>query len=172
VVAGGSVRVRAFGAAMVRARGEARVEATGGVSVVRHGAGAMVAGGATSPARPVTAAEWCEYYGVEVQDGVATLFKAVEDDFRTYHGGFYGPGTEPFAPDWDGGERECGAGLHFSPRPTFALPHPGDAMRFVACPVRLEDIVPHPNGLYPDKVKARAVCAPVYEVHEDGTPVA
>jgi hypothetical protein len=45
-------------------------------------------------------------------------------------------------------------------------------MRFVACPVRLEDIVFHPDGDYPDKVKAGAVCAPVYEVLEDGTPVA
>jgi hypothetical protein len=44
-------------------------------------------------------------------------------------------------------------------------------MRFVACPVRVEDIVPHPRGVYPDKVKARGVCAPVYEVDEDGTPV-
>ena len=44
-------------------------------------------------------------------------------------------------------------------------------MRFVACPVRLEDMVVHPNGDYPDKVKVSGVCAPVYEVHEDGTPV-
>jgi hypothetical protein len=172
IVAGGSARVRAFGAAMVRARGEAHVEATGGASVVRHGRGAVVAGEGTSDVTSLaTPAEWCEYYGVQVQDGVATLYKAVEEDFSTYHGGSYGPGTEPFASDWDGGERECGAGLHFSPRPTFALPHPDDRMRFVACPVRLEDIVPHPDGLYPDKVKARGVCAPVYEVHEDGTPV-
>jgi hypothetical protein len=172
VVAGRSVRVRAFGAAMVRARGEARVEAEGGVSVVVHGVRAVVSGGETrAVTRPATAAEWCAYYGVEVKDGVATLFKAVDDDFSTYHGGSYAPGTEPFAIDWDGGERECGAGLHFSPRPTFALPHPDDRMRFVACPVRLEDIVPHPNGVYPDKVKASGVCAPVYEVNEDGTPV-
>ena len=45
-------------------------------------------------------------------------------------------------------------------------------MRFVACPVRLTDIAVHPRPVYPDKVKARAVCAPVYEVREDGTPVA
>ena len=41
------------------------------------------------------------------------------------------------ADDWDGGEQECGAGLHLSPLPTFALPHPDDVMRFVACPVRV-----------------------------------
>jgi hypothetical protein len=122
--------------------------------------------------RPRTAAEWCDYYGVPVQDGVATLFKAVDENFGSYHGVSYRPGSEPRAPDWDGGERECGGGLHFSPRPTFALPVPDDDMRFVACPVRVEDIVFRPDGVYPDKVKAGGVCAPVYEVHEDGTPVA
>jgi hypothetical protein len=172
VVAGGSVAVRAFGSTMVRARNEVRVDAGGGVSVMRHGGRAVVAGGTTvAVERPATAAEWCAYYGVEVQDGVAVLFKAVEDDFSTYHRGSYVPGTEPSAADWDGGALECGAGLHFSPRPTFALLHPDDRVRFVACPVRLEDIAVHPQGVYPDKVKARAVCAPVYEVHEDGTPV-
>jgi hypothetical protein len=29
----------------------------------------------------------------------------------------------------------------------------------------------HPTGHYPAKVKARRVCAPVYEVHEDRSPV-
>lgn len=40
--------------------------------------------------------------------------------------------------------------------------------RFVACPVRLADISVHPNGDYPNKVKARAVSGKVYEVDEDG----
>jgi hypothetical protein len=44
-------------------------------------------------------------------------------------------------------------------------------MRYVACPVRLADIAFHPDATYPDKVKARGVCAPVWEVHEDGTAV-
>ena len=52
------------------------------------------------------------------------------------------------------------------------FPPRGAKMRFVACPVRLADIVVHPNGIYPDKVKASGVCAPVYEVDQDGAPVA
>jgi hypothetical protein len=172
IVAGGSVAVRAFGMSMVRARGQARVEAAGGVSITRHGTGVSVsATGVKDAARFSTPQEWCAYYGVDVNDGVATLYKAVEEDFTTYHGGSYRPGTEPVAADWDGGEQECGGGLHFAPLPTFALPHPDDAMRFMACPVRLDDMVVHPNGLYPGKVKARGVCAPVYEVYEDGSPV-
>jgi len=172
VLAGGTVRVRAVGGAMVRARGRAQIEATDGVSITRHSRAATVSGGrVTDAVRFATPQEWCEYYGVEVNDGVAILFKAVDEDFNSYHGMPYRPGTEPSAPDWDGGEQECGGGLHFSPRPTFALPRPTDSMRFVACPVRLEDIVVFPQGDYPDQVKAPAVCAPVYEVDEDGRPV-
>jgi len=172
VVASGSVTVRAFGSSIVRARGEVRVEATDGVSVTRHSKRVTVSGGCVTDAVGFASAEeWCEYYGVEVNQGVAILFKAVDEDFNSYHGTSYQPGTEPFAPDWDGGEQECGGGLHFSPRPTFALPRPDDSMRFVACPVRLEDIVVHPSGTYPEMVKAPRVCAPVYEVQEDGTPV-
>ncbi|MGH3370869.1 MAG: hypothetical protein ACRDPR_12800, partial [Nocardioidaceae bacterium] len=171
VVAGGSVAVRAFGAAMVRARGEARVDAADGVSVTRHGGAVVQGGGITNATRFTTPAEWCAYYGVAVEDGVATLYKAVDDEFGSYHGTSYLPGTEPAAGDWDGGEKECGGGLHFSPLPTLALPHPDDVMRFVACPVRLDDMAVHPNGNYPSTAKARQVCAPVYEVHEDRTPV-
>jgi hypothetical protein len=172
VVAGGSVSVRAFGAAMVRARGQLAVESSEGVAVMRHRQGTAATGAAAVDTRPGTAAEWCRYYGVPVKDGVAVLYKAVDEDFDSYHGTSYRPGSLPDAPDWDGGERECGGGLHLSPRPTFALAAPEDDMRFVACPVRLEDIAVHPRPLYPDKVKVRAVCAPVYEVREDGTPVA
>jgi hypothetical protein len=167
VAAGGTSSVRAFGLAVVRARHRARVEAADGVAVIRH-EGGSTAGGA---ARPASAAEWCAFYGVPVEDGVATLYKAVDDGFDSYHGVSYRPGSMPQAADWDGGEQECGGGLHFSPRPTFALGAPADEVRFVACPVRLDDVVFHPGGMYPDKVKARGVCAPVYEVDEDGSAI-
>lgn len=171
VVAGGSVVVRAFGAALVRARGKAQVDAADGVSVTRHGEAVVQGGGIVDAARFTTPAGWCAYYGVAVDDGVATLYKAVDEEFGSYHGGSYRPGTEPRADDWDGGEQECGGGLHMSPLPTFALPHPDDVMRFVACPVRLDDMAVHPNGDYPNKVKVSGVCAPVYEVHEDRSRV-
>jgi hypothetical protein len=139
---------------------------------MRHGPGVVVSGGtATDAARPRTAEEWCAYYGVPLNNGIAVLYKAVDEKFESYHGTSYRPGSEPRAPDWDGGDQECGGGLHFSPRPTFALPAPTDDMRFVACPVRVEDIAFHPNGIYPDKVKAAGVCGPVFEVREDGSPV-
>jgi hypothetical protein len=119
-----------------------------------------------------TPAKWCDYYGASVEDGVATLYKALEEDFTASHGMSYAPGSQPTAPDWDGGERECGGGLHFSPTPMHALEFNQDAKRFVGCPVNLADIVVHPDGAYPQKVKAPGCCGPCFEVDRDGKPVA
>ena len=49
----------------------------------------------------------------------------------------------------------------FSPRAT----------RYVACPVRLEDIAINGREANTGKVKAKGVCAPVYEVDEQGQPL-
>ena len=168
VTAGGSATVRAFGTAIVRARNRASVEAAPGVAVMRHAPAAVSGGGASEAAHPTDPAEWCAHYGVPVDDGVVVLYKAVDDRFQSYHGTSYVPGSTPVADDWDGGDRECGGGLHFSPRPTFALAAPADDVRFVACPVRLSDMAFHPRGFYPSMVKARGACAPVYEVDEAG----
>jgi hypothetical protein len=37
--------------------------------------------------------------------------------------------------------------------------------------VRVGDIVVHKDPLYPSKIKAKGVCAPVFEVDIDGEPV-
>ena len=172
VDAGGRAHVRAFGASMVRARGGTTIDARGPVSVIAHGTKTTVNGGnVIRVPSPQTALEWCDHYGVEVKDGIATLYKAVDADFNSYHGMSYAPGTQPQAPDWDGGGQECGGGIHLSPRPGLALPRTYGARRFVACPVRVADIVTHPGGYYPDTVKAPGICAPVYEVDELGRPI-
>jgi hypothetical protein len=120
-----------------------------------------------------TGAKWCAYHGIEPDaDGVVVLFKAVDADFVSPRGMAYMPGSAPVAPDWDGGERECGGGLHFSPSPGHALAFVSDASRFVGCPVRVAEIVTHPDGQYPNKVKAPGCCGPVFEVDRDGEPVA
>ena len=122
--------------------------------------------------KPQTAEEWCAHYGVEVTDGVAVLFKALEEDWRGSHKTkvTYEPGSIPAAPDWDP-EPECGGGLHFSPRPIFALDFCERATRFVACPVSVAEIVVHPDGQYPAKVKAPRCAAPVWEVTRWGARV-
>jgi len=122
-----------------------------------------------------TAAEWCDFYGVSTDAEVVTLYKVVDREFRSSHGFSYVPGTTPEAPDWDGGERECGGGLHFAPS-TFhadrwAAPGWWPHQRYVACPVLLSDIVVHKNAQFPDKVKAPRCAGPVYEVDRNGQPV-
>ena len=51
--------------------------------------------GATQAMRPTTVEQWCEYYGVEVSDGVATLFKAVDDELRVLPRGLVRAGQRP-----------------------------------------------------------------------------
>ena len=43
--------------------------------------------------------------------------------------------------------------------------------KFIACPVKAKDIVIHPDGQFPQKVKAKCCCAPVWEVDIDGNRI-
>ncbi|MCK7495211.1 MAG: hypothetical protein MZW92_32020 [Comamonadaceae bacterium] len=142
------------------------------VSALIHDSLSKVDGGRQVHVDISTAEKWCKYYGVTVNEGVVILHKAVDDDYTSPRGMSYRPGTIPVAPDWDDGDRECGGGLHFSPTPAMARAFHYDAERFIACPVAIEDIAVHPKGLYPEKVKAKGCCAPVWEVNEDGERIA
>jgi len=52
-----------------------------------------------------------------------------------------------------------------------ALSFNHQATKYVACPVRLKDIAVHPEGMYPEKVKAKGCAKPVFEVNIDGEPI-
>ena len=179
VWASGSATVRASGSATVRASGSATVWASKHVAVTRHvtayGEPTVIGGVLIDIPIPRTAEEWCDLYGVEVTDGVAILFKAVDDDWSTSYsrkaGIAYTPGSSPEAPDWDGGVRECGGGLHFVAHPHEGLEFNERATRFVACPVALADIAVHADATMPSKVKSRRVCGPIVEVDIDGQPI-
>ncbi len=180
VEARGSAHVEAWDSAHVVAResahvvawGSAHVEASPLVAIHQHSGSAQITGGVVIRVeRPDTAAQWCEFYGVSVVDGIATVFKALSDDYRSPHGLLYLPGSAPEAPDWDGGKAECGGGLHFAPSPLAALEFHAEARRFVRCDVALDDIVVHPNAAWPQKIKARRVIN-VVEVNRYGDPVA
>ena len=178
VVAWGSSHVEAWGSSHVEARESSNVEAWGSshvvatkfVAVRQHPGKSTVSGGViiAVPA-PKTPADWCEFYGAKHDGEVAILFKAVGDDYRSPHRTNYAPGTMPEAEDWDGGQAECGGGLHFCAHPLAALGFNDSAKRFVACPVRLVDISVHPSPCYPNKIKAKRVCAPIYEVDRYGS---
>ena len=162
VVAKGYVQLSLFGRVMATV--------TANVSVLIDGDATVDGGKQTRVARS-TPVEWCDYYGVSVTDSIAILYKGLNADFVSMWGLSYVPGSAPVAPDWDGGEQECGKGLHFSPNPRMTLEFVENAKKFVACPVALSDMAVQVGGLYPQKVKARACCGPVYEVDIDGVGV-
>ena len=163
VVAWGYVQLSIFGAVIV--------SASELVAVLIHGLKATVKGGRQTKVVIKTSKEWCDYYGVKVEKGIAILYKALNEDFTAPQGMSYKPGTVPVAPDWDGGKQECGGGLHFSPTPGMARAfHPG-ALKYVGCPVALKDIVVHPDGQNPEKVKAKKCVGPVWECNEDGEKI-
>ena len=175
-----SATVEAWDSATVRAWGSATVEASKYVAVtVDRGRGSRVKvqGGVLIEIPAIDTAEaWCEFNGLEIVDGLVTLFKAVDEDWATSYsraaGISYAPGSEPAAPDWDGAARECGGGLHGCARPSATLRYQSAPAHFVGIPVRVADIVVHHPAEYPDKVKFPRAAGPVFEVDLDGRPIA
>ncbi len=146
--------------------------ATPYVAVHRLSAHGTINGGVviTPPDLTVTA-NWLEYYGLQPDDqGVVILYKAINDDWHSDRGADYSPGTTPEAEDWEP-TNECGAGLHFSPRPHMTRTY-SSGPRLVACPVRAEDIVVIGTAFSADKCKAPRVVAPgCWPVDEDGNRI-
>ena len=166
----GSASVRAYDSASVWAYDSASVWAGKSVAVHKHSTKAKIVGGVViKPYRPTTAKAWCKEYHVEVVAGVATVYKAVRENYQSSLGGDYTPGTVPVAHDWDGGEAECGGGLHFSPTPMMALDFDPQATRFMECRIALKDMrTPKAGDEYPHKCKARGCCKPVRECDRNG----
>jgi hypothetical protein len=175
VVAWGSSQphVVAKGTVQLSVRGSVSIVAAAAVAICILGGSPKIDGdGFVTRVDRSTPEKWCEYYGVEIEDGIALIYKAVRNNYVSKRGMSYAPGTCPEAPDWDGPARECGGGLHFSPCPSMARTFDEEATRYLACPVRLDETVVHPDGAYPDKCKAKRVALPCWEVELDGTPVA
>jgi hypothetical protein len=174
VTAYDSAQVTAYASAQVRAYDSAQVRASKFVAVTTHGISVKVRGGRTIKiVNPKTVPQWCAFYGLTIKDGIVILYKGLSKDFKANHDAFdYTPGTTPEASDWDGGKNECGGGLHFSPRPCATYEFNNEAVKFVACPVRVKDIrKPKPSDEYPNKVKAKGCCAPIWECDIDGKKI-
>ncbi len=170
VRASDSATVRASGSATVWASGSATVTARARVAVHLHSGRAKVVGGVLidHTREPGDAAAWCEYHGVTTADGIATLFKAVDDKWTTPRGTSYAPGSMPTADDWRD-DAECGWGLHFSPSPIEALAYHPEATRFLAVGVAIETLRPIPGDT--PKAKAPRVVVACREVDIDGCEV-
>ena len=176
VRAGDNATVRAVANVFIRLFSALKITASASVIVMRYDDGKCKVNGGKiiETGKPKTPAQWCIHHGIEIKKGQRTvlLYKALNINFKANHNDFdYTPGTTPIATDWDDGHAECGGGLHFSPTPFQALSFNPEAKRFVACPVDLKDIVVHPDGDYPEKIKAKGCCAPVWECDIDGKPI-
>ena len=172
VRAWGSANVRAWDSANVQAWDSANVQASKYVAVTKIGGKVKATGGVhIDYLPPQNLAEWMEEYDIQVKDGVAIVYKAVDSDFKSEGGGEYSPGSQTECDHWDPSV-ECGGGLHVCGTPFHALSFSRDTKRFVALPVAVDSIAHWPNGNYPTKVKVPRVVAPgCYEVDINGNPV-
>ena len=165
-----SAHVVARGSAHVVARGSAHVVASSLVAVHLHSARATVEGGVLIDVTALDltdAATWCEFHGIAVVDGVATLYKALDDQFaagHSYQRTVYAVGTEMACADWRP-NNSCGGGFHFGPTISHATAYRSDAQRWVRVEVPLDDLRPILDGT--PKCKART-CRVVAEVDRWG----
>jgi hypothetical protein len=171
VSASDSASVSASGSASVRASDSASVRATPFVAVQRTGKLAKVDGGVLIQIPEVkTTEQFFEYYGIKATRGTVTLYKLVDDKYLSAHGTSYKPGQKPSASDWDS-EPCCGSGLHFSPRAFMARKYASPKFeRFVACKVKVADIVVIDDYGTPDKIKSPR-CEVLFACDEDGEKV-
>jgi hypothetical protein len=171
VTAYGSSTVRAYGSATVTAYDSSTVRATPLVAVHLHSTTVKVAGGVVldhSNLADFNAKQWCEYHDVDVTRGIATLYKAVNNEWTTDRGTDYSPGSKPSCDDFQD-TNICGNGLHFGPTPIHALAYFREATKFVAVGVRLSELRPITGDTA--KAKAPRVVRACVEVDIDGKPV-
>jgi hypothetical protein len=114
---------------------------------------------------------WLDFWDVKVVKKAVVLYKAVSDQFKSQEQFSYAPGSKPIAPDFNV-RNECGGGLHLCATPrTSQLMYFNSATKFVACTVKVDDIIPITDSAgRSDKVKVRAISKCV-EVDVRGEPL-
>ena len=170
VRAWGQTTVEAWDQTTVRAWDQTTVRASKFVAIHRNGDTPKVKGGVIIqiPAMD-TAEEFFDYYGSDVKRGKTIVYKLLDENFVSDHGTTYTPGTTATCPDWNA-RAECGGGLHFSPHPFMARKY-SNGTRFVACEVKVSDVVVIPQSVgAPDKLKTQA-CKVLHECNEDGEKI-
>ena len=167
-----SSSAEAYGYSMVQARGpKVSLTASDQVAVNLWG-GAKAKGGRQQIVTLASPKDWCDYYGVRVEDGCAIVYKGVREGYRSSHGVVYAPGTIPSDPVFsNAGECERGGGLNFSPTPRHTHDFESNPAHYLECRVRLEDMIVRFDGTYPQKVQAKECAVPVVEVNVDGEPI-
>ena len=104
---------------------------------------------------------------MDVDDGVATLFKALGDDLtagQQYDQPVtYTPGSTVTSHTWNP-TAECGDGLHLGPTPHHATRYRPDATRWVTVAVPVAELVPILGDTPKCKVRAGTVVGEV-DIH-------
>ena len=138
------------------------------VAVFLHSARATVEGGTIIDLTGLEldkASNWCEWNSVDVVDGKAILYKAVNQDLLSGYQFRYPIGETVTAPDWE--DRDvCGYGLHFCPSPRQARDYNPSATRFLKVAVDIKVLRPISGDSTP-KCKAKSADVLV-EVDIDG----
>jgi hypothetical protein len=168
----GSSTVTAYGSSTVTASGSSTVTASSHTAVHLHSGHVSLKGGVVIDHTKVHLEDpdvWADYHGVTVTGGLATVYKAVDDQYTTDRGFDYSPGATPEAPDWKPGNF-CGNGLHFGPTPAHALAYHPEATKFMEAKVALADLATLTGG-GTAKCKAPRVVAPLVEVDINGVRV-
>ena len=173
VEAWGSSRVEAWGFSQLQAHGDrVKIEASVGVAV-NLWEGAKATGGRQFEVNLSTAQDWCDYYGVRTENGMAIVYKGVGKNYLSGHGGNYTPGTMPEDAAWNGKKGECarGCGLNFSPTPRHTHRFHNNPDHYLECRIALDEMNVHFGGRFPEKCTSRRVAAPLVEVDVDGNRV-
>lgn len=137
----------AYGSSTVRACDNSTVRARANVQIVQMSdyAKLVVSGNARTVTPPNTAAEWADYYGLTVRDGVVTAYKAVREDMTSFHDGSFAYAVgQRLTHKCDGNrERDCSTGLHIA-HLDWAIrfgQEPGESFRILEVAVPLDKIV-------------------------------
>jgi hypothetical protein len=173
VTACGSSTVTACGSSTVRAYDSSTVAAAPYVAVHLHDVTVHLTGGVIIDHTKVDmfdAAEWCAYHGVSVENGIATVYKAVNDEWTTSRGFDYSPGAMTSCKDFRD-DASCGGGLHFGPTPSHALDYFHEATKFVAVGVEVSTLQPIVDRGATAKCKAPKIVRACVEVDIHGKPV-
>ena len=87
VVAWGNSSVEAWGNSSVEAWENSSVDGKGNTQIVQQSdrAKLLISGNARIVTNPHNTSEYCDFYGVPVKDGFATLYKAVRNDLTSFH---------------------------------------------------------------------------------------
>ena len=167
-----SSRAELRGSSSAHAHNKTHVQASSLCAVFLHSSTVDVSGGVIldhSNIKDMDGAAWCDYHGVKVTRGIATLYKAVNDKWTTERGTDYSPGKKPSCDDFEDTD-SCGNGLHFGPTPRHARTYFEQATKFVAVGVKVSELRPITGDTA--KCKAPKVVRACVEVNIDGEAVA